>query len=113
MNAFEGPCFPLEEIEAIVREVADLLDELPDVVAVETLVRQLVQCHTAVEACRRHSFSPVMRRALTSKVLDVQTEALIVRRDVRAAARSRADGRRDTARTKRGRSGRRRFDPLA
>ena len=80
-----APHLPLIDLESILCDVADILGELGHVAGAAALDGQIVQCRAAITACRRSPFSPPLLRALSAKVLELESNALILRRAVRGA----------------------------
>jgi hypothetical protein len=80
-----APYLPLGDLEEILVEVTGLLENAPRTPHVGTLDGRIVQCRTAIAACRRHEFSPPLLRALSAKVLELETDALVLRRALHMA----------------------------
>jgi hypothetical protein len=100
------PHLPLADLETILCDVSELLGRIAGAPGVRELDGRVVQCRSAIAACRRHEFSAPLLRALSAKVLEVETDALVLRRTARFADRQIAP--RDDARhAKRGRKPRR------
>lgn len=51
---------------------------------------RVVQCRVAIAACKRYKFSPPLLRALSAKVLELETDALMLRRALRGKREPRA-----------------------
>jgi hypothetical protein len=83
MKASRAPHLPLSDLEAILGGISELLGGFHGVAGVAELDGRIGQCHSAIDACRRYKFSPVLLRALSAKVLDVETDALVLRRTLR------------------------------
>jgi hypothetical protein len=101
------PVIPLADLETILCEVDEMLARFQGTAEAGALDGRIVQCRSAIAACRRHQFSPPLLRALAAKVLEVETDALVVRRTLRFAARD-AGAAEKVGRAKRGRKDRRR-----
>jgi hypothetical protein len=89
-----GSHLPLRELEAILRDVTDLVSRLPvnhpPGAAGLSFDGRIVQCRRAIAACQRAQFSPPLLRALSAKVLELEADALVVRRSFRGAKRAAA-----------------------
>ena len=83
MKASRPPHLPLADLETILCDVSDMLGRVPGAAGVSALDDRVVQCRYAIEACRRLDFGPALLRALSAKVLDVETDALVLRRTLR------------------------------
>jgi hypothetical protein len=101
------PHLPLADLEAILGEVSEMLGRIPGAPGVDDLDGRVVQCRAAIAACRRHEFSSPLLRALSAKVLEVETDALVLRRTLRFPERE-AAATEEVGRPKRGRKERRR-----
>jgi hypothetical protein len=88
MKASRPPSVPLAELETILAEVSEMLGRIQNALGVGALDARVVQCRSAIAACRRYDFSPPLLRALTAKVLEVETDALILRRTLRFSERA-------------------------
>jgi hypothetical protein len=86
-KASRPPHLPLADLETILGDVSDMLGRVPDATGARALDDRVVQCRAAIAACRRHEFSPPLLRALSAKVLEVETDALVLRRSVRLPER--------------------------
>jgi len=106
MKAPRPPHLPLADLESILCDVTEMLGRFPETAAVGALDGRIVQCRSAIAACRRHEFSPPLLRALSAKILEVETDALVLRRTVRLPERALASIE-EMGRTKRGRRQRR------
>jgi hypothetical protein len=100
------PLLPLADLETILCDVAEMLARFPGAAEVGALDGRIVQCRSAIAACRRHEFSPPLLRALAAKILEVETDALVLRRTLRFAAQD-APPAEGVRRAKRGRKERR------
>ena len=107
MKAPRPPHLPLADLETILCDVSEMLGRIPGAPGVATLDGRVVQCRSAIAACRKHDFSPPLLRALSAKVLEVETDALVLRRTLRFPERELA-ATEEVERTKRGRKERRR-----
>jgi hypothetical protein len=83
MKAPRPPHLPLVDLESILYEISEMLGRIPSAAGVGELDTRVVQCRSAIEACRRLDFSPPLLRALSAKVLEVETDALVFRRTLR------------------------------
>jgi hypothetical protein len=110
MKAPRPPHLPLGDLESILGDVSEMLERFPRGAGVSALDARIVQCRAAIAACRRHHFSPPLLRALSAKILEVETDALVLRRMIRVPERARADAK-DTGRAKRSRRKPRRRSP--
>jgi hypothetical protein len=107
MKAPRPPHLPLADLESILCTVSEMLGRLPtEHAAVRVLDARIIQCHSAIAACRRHEFSPPLLRALSAKILEVETDALVLRRMIRVPERPHAEVA-DVRRAKRSRKQRR------
>ena len=77
------PHLPLADLETILGDVSEMLGRVPGAPGARALDARIVQCHSAIAACRRDEFSPPLLRALSAKVLEVETDALVLRRTLR------------------------------
>ena len=91
-RVIRAPHLPLSELETILGDVTEMLGRIPQTqqhtLHVGALDGRIVQCRTAIAACRRHEFSPTLLRALSAKVLELETDALVFRRTVRVPSRA-------------------------
>ncbi len=97
MKASRPPHLPLADLEAILGDISALLERLlPEektvagadgAARVRELDGRIVQCRSAIDACRRHHFSPVLLRALSAKVIEVEADALVLRRTLKIRER--------------------------
>jgi hypothetical protein len=109
-TASRPPHLPLADLEAILCAVSEMLVRVPEAAAGKAaLDARVVQCHSAIAACRRHEFSAPLLRALSAKVLEVETDALVLRRTLRFPERE-LDTTETAPRAKRARKARRRRD---
>ena len=83
MKASRPPHLPLTDLETILGDVSEMLGRVPGAAGVASLDDRVVQCRIAIEACRRLDFSQPLLRALSAKVLEVETDALVLRRTLR------------------------------
>jgi hypothetical protein len=90
MKAPRPPYLPLADLESILCEVSEMLGRIPSAAGVAPLDGRVVQCRSAIAACRRQEFSDPLLRALSAKILEVQTDALVLRRTVRLPERMHA-----------------------
>jgi hypothetical protein len=100
------PHLPLADLETILCDVSEVLGRIAGAPGVHDLDGRVVQCRSAIAACRRHEFSPPLLRALSAKVLELETDALVLRRTLRFSEREIVVSE-DPARAKRGRKERR------
>ena len=100
------PHLPLADLETILCDVSEVLGRVAGAPGVLDLDGRVAQCHSAIAACRRHQFSPPLLRALSAKVLEIETDALVLRRTLRFSEREIA-ATEDPQRPKRGRKERR------
>jgi hypothetical protein len=107
MKAPRPPHLPLTDLETILCDVSEMLGRIPGAAGVGALDGRVVQCRAAIQACRRQEFSAPLLRALSAKVLEVETDALVLRRTLRFPERDLAAPE-HASRTKRGRKERRR-----
>jgi hypothetical protein len=104
----DAPHLPLRELDAILDDVTEILGALPPTPGVSALEGRSAQCRMAIGAARRSPFSTPLLRALSAKVLELESDALVLRRSLRGAgAPGRFGGKR---RGPRGRSARARSD---
>lgn len=73
-----GPHLPLDELVDILGDVATALERIEYVSAIDALDSRIGQCSAAIVACRRDDFSLPLRRALASKVLELETDVLVL-----------------------------------
>ena len=76
--AIRGPQVPLDELVDILGEVATTLEGIEYVAEVDALDSRIGQCSAAIVACRRDDFSMPLRRALASKVLELESDVLVL-----------------------------------
>jgi hypothetical protein len=100
MKAPRPPHLPLGDLESILCDVSTMLGHIPGAPGVVALDARVVQCLSAITACRRHDFSPTLLRALSAKVLEVETDALVLQRTAPHPRRQEAPAREDGARAK-------------
>jgi hypothetical protein len=84
MKASRPPYLALADLESILCEVSEMLGRIPSTGGVVALDGRVVQCRSAIAACQREQFSPPLLRALSAKILEVQTDALVLRRTVQS-----------------------------
>jgi len=82
------PHLPLADLESILGDVSEMLGRASGAPGARALDDRVVQCRSAIAACRRDAFSPLLLRALSAKVLEVETDALVLRRALRLALRA-------------------------
>jgi hypothetical protein len=68
----------LDELVDILGDVATALEGIEYVSAIDALDSRIGQCSAAIVACRRDDFSLPLRRALASKVLELETDVLVL-----------------------------------
>ena len=73
-----GPHLPLDELVDILGDVATTLEGIEQASAIDTIDSRIGQCSAAIVACRRDDFSLPLRRALASKVLELETDVLVL-----------------------------------
>jgi hypothetical protein len=91
MKATRPPHLPLSDLESILCDVSEMLGRFPKAAGVSALDGRIVQCRSAIAACRRHHFSPPLLRALSAKIIEVETDALVLRRMTRVPERAHSD----------------------
>jgi hypothetical protein len=109
MKAPRPPHLPLADLETILCGVTEMLGRVQGGPRVTALDARVAQCRSAIEACKRHDFGPALLRALSAKVLEVETDALVFRRTLRFPERELV-ATEEIGRAKRTRKGRRRRD---
>ncbi len=87
-----GPQLPLDELVDILGDVATALEGIEYVSAIDALDSRIGQCSAAIVACRRDDFSLPLRRALASKVLELETDVLVLAKARARAARQSSGG---------------------
>jgi hypothetical protein len=92
-SPYLAPKLPLRQLEAILSDLAAVLGKLPPSPGVRDLCARAEQSRAAIVVCRREGFSGPLRRALTAKVLDLEAEALIALRTLRARGSALKSGR--------------------
>jgi hypothetical protein len=75
-----GPLLPLAELEAITHEVDALLHGMRSSWEVNELRVRTRQSRAAIAACTRDPFAVGLQSALTVKVLELESNALVFRR---------------------------------
>jgi hypothetical protein len=68
----------LDELVDILGDVATTLEGIEQASAIDTIDSRIGQCSAAIVACRRDDFSLPLRRALASKVLELETDVLVL-----------------------------------
>ena len=86
--AIRGPQLPLDELVDILGEIATTLEGIEYVAELGALDARIGQCSTAIAACRRQDFSLPLRRALACKVLELETDVLVLAKASARQARS-------------------------
>src|SRR6185437_2352800 len=92
VSRFEMPEVPLSHLREMLGEIDDVIAHLRPSRESADLRARLRQADVAIEVCHRLRFAPGLRNALTAKVLDLQTQALVqarVERQMRAIAEPR------------------------
>ncbi len=100
MKDSRPPHLPLADLESILSDISDVLAPIEGAIGASELDMRVVQCRTAIAACRRYHFSAPLLRALSAKVLEVETDALVLRRTVRVFVHGKPSGK-GKSRTKR------------
>lgn len=100
----------MTNLESILCDVTEMLGRIPSTAGVSELDGRIVQCRSAIAACRRHEFSAPLLRALSAKILEVETDALVLRRTVRLPEHVHASSLEEVSRAKRSRKQRRKRD---
>ena len=94
---FEMPEVPLSHLREMLGEIDDVIARLVPSPTATDLRARLEQADAAIDVCRRERFAPGLRNALTAKVLDLQTQALVqarIERQTRMVAEPRQAKRR-------------------
>jgi hypothetical protein len=81
----------LDELVEILGEIAVALEGIEQPWAIVEIDSRIGQCSAAIAACRREDFSLPLRRALACKVLELETDVLVL---AKAHARQRASKKR-------------------
>ncbi len=96
-GSFLLPEVPLTQLEDILHEVSATVSRLPASPESHALRLRTQQARMAITACAKDDFGRALRSALTAKVLDIETRALVAERmeyERRAAAGDRRPKRR-------------------
>lgn len=70
----------MDDLVEILGEVATVLEGIEIASDIDAIDSRIGQCSAAIDACRRNDFSMPLRRALAAKVLELESDVLVLAR---------------------------------